>query len=177
MPNIINEMVVRDLTASLDSVEGMVIVSMAGLTVAETETLRDALAEEGVRLHMVRNRLVRRALDSRGVETPDDMFKGNVAMAWGSPEETIHAARVLSKSDPKKQGKVAFRGGLLDGNLLDASEASQLADLPTKDELRAMLLGVLSGPARSLVGLLAAPGGSLARVLQARVDSASEGDG
>ena len=170
MPNVINKMVVREMTDALGDAEGMVMVSFSGLTVSETEGLRNDLAGEGVRLLMVRNRLVKLALKERGFEVPDDLFVGNVAMAWGTAEDAIHAARVLYKSDERKAGKVAMRGGLLDGNLLGPQEAAALSDLPTRDELRAKMLGVLSGPARSLVGLLAAPGGSMARVLQARVD-------
>lgn len=171
MPNLINEMIKRELTDALSDAEGMVIVSLSGLTVAETEGLRVALAEQGVRLRMVRNRLARIVLRERGLEPPADLFVGNVAMAWGSPEETIHAAKVLAKSDARKAGKVAMRGGLLEGNLLDPAQATELADLPGRDELRSMMLGVISGPARKLVGLVNAPGASLARVIQAHVDA------
>ena len=177
MPNIINEMIVRELTDAFADAEGMVVVSLAGLTVAETEGLRNSLAEQGVRLRMVRNRLAKIALKERGLEAPKDLLTGNVAMAWGTPEDTIHAAKVLVKSPEKKAGKVVMRGGLLEGNLLGPEEATNLAELPGKQELQAMMLGVLSAPARQLVGLLAAPGGSLARVLQARVDEGGGAEG
>jgi len=78
---------------------------------------------------------------------------------------------VLHKSDARKHGKVTLRGGLLEGNLLGETEARALADLPGRDELRAMLLGVISGPARALVGTIAAVPGGLARVIQAHVDA------
>lgn len=171
MPNVINEMLVRELTTALSDAEGMVIVSLSGLTVAETEGLRNSLAEQGVRLLMVRNRLAKIALRERGLQPPDDVFVGNVGMAWGSPEDAIHAAKVLVKSDARKAGKVAMRGGLLEGNFLDSQQATELAELPSRDELRSKMLGVLSGPARALVCLVNAPGSSLARVLQAHVDA------
>lgn len=174
MPNVINEMIVRELKGSLTTAEGMVIVSLAGLTVAETEGLRDALAEQGVRLRVVRNRLAMIALRERGLTPPAELFSGSVAVAWGSPEDTIFAAKVLSKSEPKKAGKLALRGGLLEGNLLDASQAAQMADLPGRDELRSMMLGVISAPVRNLVCLLAAPASSLARVVQAHADAGAE---
>ena len=177
MPNIINKMLARELTDSLSDAEGMVIVSMAGLTVEESDSLRTALAEQGVQLRMVRNRIAKIALKERGLEAPAELFKGNVAMTWGSPEDTIHAAKVLVKSDAKKAGKVVVRGGLLEGKMLTPQEASNLAELPGKQELQAMLLGVLSGPARSLVGLIHAPGSSLARVLQAKVDQDGGAEG
>ena len=174
MPNLINEIIVRKLSDEFARAEGMVIVSLAGLTVRETEDLRTALAQRGVRLRMVRNRLARLALKSRGLEAGEELFGGNVACAWGSSEDTIKIAKVVAdavkKVDPKKKAKLAFRGGFFEGNLLGPKEAAALAGLPGKDELRAMMLGLISGPARSLAVLLQAPGASLARALQARVD-------
>jgi large subunit ribosomal protein L10 len=176
MPNQINEIIVRQLSDEFARAEGMVIVSMNGLTVSETEALRDSLAERGVRLRMVRNRLARLALKNRGIDAGEDIFTGGVACAWGSSEDAISVAKIVAKAakstDPKKAPKLAFRGGFFEGNLLDARSAAALAELPSKNELRAMLLGLLSGPARSLATLVAAPGSSLARVLQARADKA-----
>jgi len=173
MPNLINQIIVRQLSDEFARAEGMVIVSMNGLTVEETENLRDSLAEGGVRLRMVRNRLASLALKSRGIEVEKGLFNGNIACAWGSSEDTIRIAKAVANairtSDPKKV-KVAFRGGLFEGNLLGAKEAAALADLPGKDELRAKMLGLLNGPARALATLIQGPGASLARVLQAHAD-------
>jgi len=172
MPNVINEIIVRQLSDEFTRAEGMVIVSLTGLTVEETENLRTALAERGVRLRMVRNRLARLALKNRGLEAGVELFGGNVACAWGSSEDTIKIAKAVAQAvkrvDPKrKTARVAFRGGFFEGNLLDAKAAAALAELPGKDELRAMLLGLINGPARSLAVLVQAPGASIARVLQA----------
>ena len=174
MPNLINKLIVKELSEAFETAEGMVICSVQGLTVAETELLRDSLAEHGVPLRLVRNRLAKIALSGRGIEPTDGMLSGNIACAWGSPEETINAAKVLHKSPARKEGKVTFRGGIFEGELLDAEAATGLAALPGKDELRAMMVGLLAAPARNLVGLLAAPGGSLVRVMQARIDKEGE---
>ena len=174
MPNLINEIIVRQLSAEFARAEGMVVVAMTGLTVAQSEGLRDALAERGVRLRMVRNRLARLALAQRGVQASDELFGGNVACAWGSSEDAINVAKIVAKAarsvDPKKRAKIAFRGGFFEGSLIDARGAAALAELPGKNELRAQMLGLLSGPARALATLIAGPGSSLARVLQAKAD-------
>jgi large subunit ribosomal protein L10 len=175
MPNLVNTMIVRELSASFEDAEGVLVVGLKGLTVAETESVRESLAERGVRLRVVRNRLARLALRERGLEPSDGTLEGTVGMAWGDAEAAIHAARVVMKSEVKKLGKLEIRGGILQGNKLDAAEAAALAQLPSRDELRAQLLGVISGPARYLVTLLSAPGSSIARVLQARVDKAGAG--
>ncbi len=171
MPNVVKEMIVRELTDSLKDADGMLLVSMSGLSVAESEDLRNKLAEEEVPLRMVPNRLTRLALKERGIEPPAEMLAGNVAVAWGDPESAIHAAKVMQEAPARKEGKIAFLGGLMEGNLLAADDAAALAALPSKEELRAKILGCISGPARGLVGVLAGPGGALARVLQARIDA------
>jgi large subunit ribosomal protein L10 len=181
MPNLINEIIVRKLSDEFARAEGMVIVSLAGLSVRETEDLRTALAERGVRLRMVRNRLARLALKSRGLEAGEELFGGNVACAWGSSEDAIKIAKVVANAvrsaDPKKKARLGFRGGFFEGRLLDAKAAAALADLPGKEELRARLLGLISGPARSLATLLQAPCASLARVLDAHASKAGTSPG
>ena len=170
MPNLVNQMLIRELTDSFQAAEGMVIVSMSGLTVQESEALRNSLAEQGVRIRMVRNRLAELALKGVGHEPAEDLFAGNIAIVCGDTEEAIHAAKVLQDSGARKSGKLVLRGGLLEGNMLDEKEALGLASLPGKKELQAMLLSAISGPARKLVGLLVAPQGALVRVIQAHVD-------
>lgn len=174
MPNLVNQLVVKELTGVVRDASSMIIVSMSGLTMEENEGLRESLAEGGVNLRMVRNSLAKLALRECGVDVPDDVFQGNVAIALGEVEHAIHAAKVVAKSDVAKAGKVEFRAGLLEGEVLDAERAKLLADMPDRDTLRAKILGCLSGPAQNLVGIVAAPGSSLARVLQARIDSQGE---
>jgi large subunit ribosomal protein L10 len=102
------------------------------------------------------------------------VFKGNVAVAWGNAEAAIGAAKVVSLSKLAKAGKLNVRGGVLEGNLLNANDAAALANVPDRRTLQAMLLGAISGPARGLVTVLDANQSGLARVLQAHIDQAGE---
>jgi large subunit ribosomal protein L10 len=175
MPNVVKEMMIRELSAELKGAEGMLIVNMSGLTVAETEVLRVKLAANDVPLRMVPNRLARRALADRGLPTPDGMLKGNVALSWGGPEAAIHAAKVVKDAPAQKEGRLSYLGAVLEGNVLGAADAAAMADMPGKNELRSMLLSCLSAPARGLVMCLAGNGAGLARVIQAHVDADSAG--
>lgn len=177
MPNLVNEMLYRELEQGLAKASGMVFLAVNKLTVAETEGLRDELHGGGVRLCVVRNRLTRRALAARGLEAPKDLLAGNVAIMWGDSEQAIFAAKVFSRSAVRKQGKIAFRGGMLEGNLVGGKEAEAMSALPSKKELQASLLGVISAPARSLATVLSALPSGTARVLQARVDKQGGADG
>lgn len=174
MPNVVKEMMVRELSAELEGAQGLLVIAMGGLTVAETESIRTKLAEARVPLRMVPNRLARLALREHGLEPPEGMLKGNVGLSWGGPEAAIHAAKVVKEAPPRKDGRLAYLGGMLEGNFLVADDAASMADMPSKDDLRAMILGCLAGPARGLVTCLAGPGSGLARVIQAHVDAAGE---
>jgi large subunit ribosomal protein L10 len=170
MPNIVKKMVVKELVDELGQAEAMLVVSFGGLTVAETEDLRGSLAEKGVQMRMVRNRLARIVLKERGVEFDDKAIAGNTAIAFGDPEGAIGAAKIFTEKAVKKAGKVKVRACLLEGAILGAAEANALANVPDKLTLRAMMLGVISGPARSLVGVLNGLPSGVARVLSARAD-------
>ena len=177
MPNIVNQMVVRELQDEFKEAEGMVLVNFGGLTVEETSAIRGKLAEKNVRFKMVRNSLAKRVLADRDVTFPEDSaLKGNTGIAYGDAEAAIDAAKVFADKEIKKQGKVVVKGGMLEGNALDAASASAPADLPDRDTLHAQLLGVISGPARGLATVINAVPGSVARVIQAHADDAGDGD-
>lgn len=170
MPNIVNRIVSKELSRELNDADGMVLVSFGGLTVSESEDLRSKLAEKGVGFRMVRNSLARRILAERGIEFDKHALSGNTAIAYGDAEAAINAAKIFTDKDVKKAGKVKLQAGLLDGEVLAGQDANALAGIPDKDTLRAMMLGCLSGPARSLVTIFDANQASIARVLQAHAD-------
>lgn len=170
MPNLVNRLVVQELTEQFEGVEGMILVDFPGLTVFESESLRNQLAEKGVKFRMVRNSLARRVFAERGMEFSADALEGNTAIAYGSVEGTISAAKVLTSPEVKKAKKVTIKAGLLEGRVLGAQDATAIADMPDQDTLRSQLLGVISGPARGLVCALNGLPSGLARVLQARAD-------
>jgi large subunit ribosomal protein L10 len=174
MTNFVKTLVKSEYTRSIEAAEGMLLVSFAGLTVAETDVLRAALDEGGSRLQMVKNSLAKRALEDCGLAMGDDVLAGNVLIAYGSADATMKAAKVLSNSDLRKAGKIVFRAAVLEGSALSAEDASALADVPDKDTLRAQIVGTIQGPMRALVATMAGVNGGLARVLQARVDQGGE---
>lgn len=173
MPNVVKRLVSAQYEASFGKAEGLLFVSMAGLTVEESEVLRGALHQSGAGLCLVKNSLAQRVLEAKGFEFGADVLAGNVAIAYGSTEATIAAAKIVSKSELAKAGKLALRAGVLEGNQLKAADAKALANVPDKQTLRAQLAGVLQAPLRGLAATLAGVPGGLARVLQARADQAA----
>ncbi|HKX45743.1 MAG TPA: 50S ribosomal protein L10, partial [Planctomycetota bacterium] len=143
MPSLINQLAARELRATFESADGLVVVGVQSLTVKETEGLRDALAQHGVRLRVVPNRVALAALRECGLEFPDTVFAGSIALAAGTSEQAIAAAKLVDRSTLRKAGKIALRAGVLEGAVLGAADAAALADVPDRDTLRAMLLGLL----------------------------------
>ena len=174
MPNIVNQMVVRELTEEFKDSEGLIAVSFGGLTVKRTEEIRGQLAEKGVRFRMVRNSLCRQVLAERGIELQPGTLKGNTGLAYGDTESVIGAAKVFADKQIKKEKLVQFKAGYLEGKTMDAAGAAAIADLPDRDTANSQLLGVISGPARALATVLAGVPSQTVRVLQARVDKGEE---
>lgn len=164
------EAVVEDVKARFNRMSSAVFVDYSGMTVAEVTALRDRFRQKGVEYKVVKNTLVRRALeDEPFVDGLAVSLKGMTGVAW-SYEEPSAAARVV-KDYIKDNEKLKIKAGLLDGQVLDAKAVeTQLATLPSKDEARASLLATLLAPAQQLVMLLNTPAGNFARVLQAKAD-------
>ena len=147
---------------------GVVVVAhYKGLSVAEVSELRRGMREAGAAFRVTKNTLARIALADTPYATLDGLFTGPTAIAYSADPITAPKAAV---GFAKRNDKLAIVGGALPGNLLSPEQVRALADLPSIDELRARLIGLLTTPAARLVGLLQAPGGQLARVLAARAE-------
>jgi len=139
-----------------------------GLNVAEMSQLRQSAREAGIYLKVVRNTLARRALEGTRFDCMREALAGPLLLAFSS-EEPGAAARVI-RDFSKSNSKLVVKLVSIDGRLLDACDIDRLANLPTLDQARSMLLGVLKAPAGKLVRLLAEPEARLVRLLAARRD-------
>jgi large subunit ribosomal protein L10 len=144
---------------------GVVVVGhYAGLTVADLTVLRTRLRKEGGVLKVVKNRLVKLAIDGTPKAPVGDLFKGPTAIAYSA--DPIAAAKV-AVAYAKEKDQFAILGGLFGDQLLNKDGIAALATMPSLDELRGKLIGLIQAPATKIAGVLAAPGGQLARVLNA----------
>ncbi len=161
----------------VDTLEGMfdnagvvVVTHYAGLTVAEMTQLRTQLREVGGQLKVVKNRLVKRALAGKPGEPASTMFSGPVAIAYS--DDPV-AAPKAAMDFAKKNEKLVLIGGWMGDQLLDEAGVKSLAALPSLDQLRGKLVGLLQAPATKVAGVVQAPAGQLARVLKAYADKAA----
>lgn len=144
---------------------GVVVVShYSGLTVADMTVLRGRLRDAGASLKVIKNRLAKLALDGTPGAAAADMFKGPVAIAYSA--DPVAATKVAVQY-AKEKDKYVLVGGWMGQTVLDQKGVEALATLPSLDELRGKLIGLIQAPATKVAGVLQAPAGQLARVLSA----------
>jgi large subunit ribosomal protein L10 len=147
---------------------GVVVVAhYKGLSVAEVSELRRGMRDAGAAFRVTKNTLAKIALADTPYATLDGLFTGPTAIAWSADPIAAPKAAV---GFAKRNDKLSIVGGALPGNLLTPEQVRALADLPSIDQLRARLVGLLTTPSARLIGVLQAPGGQVARVLAAHAE-------
>ena len=141
----------------------VVVTHYLGLTVADMNDLRGRLRKEGATLKVVKNRLAQKALNGAG-ESASALFKGPVAIAYAP--DAVSAAKVTAQYAKDNENFIVI-GALMGADVLDAKAVAALATLPSLDQLRGKLVGLLQAPATRVAGVLQAPAGALARVIGA----------
>jgi len=155
---------VEALKGVFTSAGAVVVTHYLGLTVAEMTDLRGRLRHEGAQLKVVKNTLARKALDGSLGEAGEALFKGPVAIAFAP--DPVSAAKVATQY-AKDHEKFSVIGALMGEQVLDKAAVTSLASLPSLDQLRGKIIGLLQAPATKVAGVLQAPAGQLARVLNA----------
>jgi large subunit ribosomal protein L10 len=160
----------KKLVKEVNAVAGDSVTAVAaeyrGLSVSEMTELRREARSAGVYLRVVKNTLARRAIEGTEFECMRETLKGPILLAFAKDDPGA-AARVI-KDFAKGHDALQAVSLSVGGQLLPASDLKRLAELPTLDQARAMLLGVMMAPMSKLVRTLAEPSGMLARTLGAR---------
>ena len=142
----------------------VVVAHQTGLTVAESSDLRRQMRDAGAEFKVTKNRLTRLALEGTKFEGIKDLFKGPTAIAVSA--DPVAAAKVTVEF-AKKNDKLVVLGAGFGDEILDVDGVKALASLPSLDELRGKIVGLLQAPATKVAGVLQAPAGQLARVIGA----------
>lgn len=156
--------VISDLNAGLSDAKLLVITHYQGLTVAEVTDLRNKAYAAGVDIQVTKNTLTKLALKGTEFEMLADQFTGPTAIAVS--KDPIAAAKIVAEF-AKTNEKLIIVGGAMDKQKLSASDVKALASLPSLDELRAKIIGLIQAPATKVAGVLQAPASKVARVFNA----------
>lgn len=144
---------------------GVVVVARyQGMTVADMSKLRSQMRAVGASFKVSKNRLAKRATEGTSIKPINDLLKGPTGIAISA--DPISAPKVAVEY-AKTNSKFVILGGVVGDKFLDVSGVEALASLPSLDELRARLAGMLKQPATKIASILQAPGGAVARVISA----------
>lgn len=146
----------------------VVVTRQTGMTVDESTDLRRRMRDAGARFKVTKNRIAKIALKGTKFEDLDGYFTGPTAIAYS--EDPVAAAKIAT-TFAEQNDKLEIVGAGLNGQKLDVEGVKALAKLPSLDELRGKIIGVLQAPATKLAGVTQAPAGQLARVLKAKADA------
>jgi large subunit ribosomal protein L10 len=158
------EKLIASLHAAISDTVCFVVTHQSGMTVAEVTGLRRQMRDAGASFKVTKNRLARLALVGTKFEQLSPMFTGPTAIAYS--RDPVAAAKVAVEFANKNE-KLTIVGGALGSQQLDIAGIKVLATMPSLDELRGKLLGMLQTPATRIAGVLQAPAGQLARVVAA----------
>lgn len=158
---------VDSLQSSFKTAGSIVVAQNAGLTVAEMENLRRQVKAAGGQVKVAKNRLAKLALKDTGTADISALFTGPTVIAFA--KDPMTAPKIAAAFADKNQ-KFVVLGGAMGTTGLDPAKVKALATMPSLDQLRATLAGMLKQPATRIASILQAPGGQIARVLAAYAD-------
>jgi large subunit ribosomal protein L10 len=156
--------VVEELKGVFAESGSVVVARYTGLTVAQLNDLRTRMRAAGASFKVAKNRLAMRALQGTPIEGISHLFKGPTGIAFS--KDPVAASKVVV-GYAKDNAKLVVLGGSVGSTALDAEGVKALASLPSLDELRGQIIGLIQAPATKIAGVLAAPAGQLARVIGA----------
>ena len=156
---------VQKLKDELSGSTSVIVSHYSGLSVLETDNIRKEMRDNGAKFRVTKNRLTKIALVDTPYESIADLFTGPTAIAYSS--DAVSPAKV-SVNFEKKLENFKIIGGSYDGEKIDITKINFLATLPSLDEIRGKLLGILNAPAQKIASVVQTPGGQLARIMSSR---------
>ena len=156
---------VEEMKKVFSSNEAVMIAHYQGLSVNELDKIRDEMRKSGIFFKVTKNRITKIALKETKYKDLEKFFTGPTAAAISS--DPIMSAKILAKY-AKSGSNLKIVAGYMDGKVLEAKDVAKIATLPTLDEARAKIVGILSTPAQKILSILLAPGSKIANLARAK---------
>ncbi len=170
------EELVTEYVDILNESDGFVVVETQGLNVSQIQGMRIALREQNGRYLVAKNTLIKKALETANWTVPEHLLSGPVAYVFGRDNlPGVSKALLKHIEDEDFAEKMQVTGGMMNGDILDARQVTEISQLPTLDELRAQLAGMVVAPAQGIVNAVHQATGGVVNVLQAYLDKQEEG--
>lgn len=162
----IKQMLIDAITTRLGESRDMLVVDISKLDAIQANQMRLALQKKGIGALTVKNSLARKALNSVGVESLDEILAGPSTLVWGG-EDVVALSKEIAKW-AKDIEEVEIKGGTVEGATLDAAGVNALSKSPGRNELLSMIAGQILGPGSQLVAQILGPGGQLAGQIKSK---------
>ena len=144
---------IKEMTAQFQNSEAVLVTHYQGLSVKQLDDLRKQMREHGIKFQITKNRITKLALKETKCKNLTDLFAGPTAVALS--KDAITSAKILTKFS-KENKSLKILGGIMGEEILDVAGVANVATLPTLDEARAKIVGILATPASKLVSILLA---------------------
>jgi len=150
---------ITEMTANFENSEAVLVTHYQGLTVKQLDELRKQMREQGIQFKITKNKITKLALEKTKCKDLANLFTGPTAVALS--KDAISTAKILTKFS-KENNNLKILGGIMGKEILDVAAVANVATLPTLDEARAKIIGILRAPAQKIVSILLAPASKIA---------------
>ena len=150
---------ISEMTTQFDKSEGVIVAHYQGLTVNQLDELRAKMREHGIIFKITKNRITKLAIEKTRCKQLSDLFTGPTAVALS--QDAITSAKILTNFS-KENSNLKILGGIMGSDILDVAGVKNVATLPTLDEARAKIVGILTSPAQKIASILLAPASKIA---------------
>ncbi len=150
---------IDDMSSQFEKTEAVIVTHYQGLTVTQLDDLRKRMREHGIKFKITNNRITKLALQNTKCKELSNLFAGPTAVALSN--DAIASAKILTKFS-KENENLKILGGIMGADVLDLAGVQNVATLPTLDEARAKIVGILRSPAQKIASILLAPASKIA---------------
>ena len=150
---------IEEMSTQFDNSEAVIVAHYQGLKVDQLGELRKQMRQHGIKFKITKNRITKLALEKTKCKELSELFKGPTAVALS--EDAISSAKILTKFS-KENENLKILGGIMGSDILDVAGVKNVATLPTLDEARAKIVGILRSPAQKIASILLAPASKIA---------------
>ena len=150
---------ITEMTANFENSEAVLVTHYQGLTVKQLDELRKQMRHQGIQFKITKNKITKLALEKTKCKDLANLFTGPTAVALS--KDAISSAKILTKFS-KENSNLKILGGIMGKDVLDVAGVAKVATLPTLEEARAKIVGILRSPAQKITSILLAPASKIA---------------
>ena len=170
MSKYVKNLIARDIQNRLEGVEDAIIVDVIGMNAESTHLVRKTLREKGIEMLVVKRSLAGRATADSNLSPLFGEKQGSVAVVWGCEDFVSLAKEITALAKADEFEKFELKGGVMDGEKLDAAKVVEVSKWPNREEQIALLVGQILGPGSNLSAQLLGPGSKLASQVKKLVE-------